>query len=164
VSDPYLGEIRLFAGNFAPVGWAVCAGQLLPIAQYDALFNLIGTTYGGDGQTTFALPDLRGRVPIHQGPVHPTGEQGGQETVTLLASQLPSHTHPAQASTAVAQSGAPAGRVLAAAGPAAFYSAAGSVSSVGLSTATGAGQAHENMQPHLPLQFIIALEGIFPSQ
>ena len=162
MSNPYIGEIRLFAGNFAPVGWATCAGQLLPVAQYDVLFNLIGTMYGGDGETTFALPDLRGRVPIHQGPVHPMGAQGGEETVTVLATELPPHVHTAQGSTAAAQSGAPAGRVLAASGPAAAYSTTGAVTPLGVSSPTGGNQPHENMQPFLPLQFIIALEGIFP--
>lgn len=163
MSNPYLGEIRLFGGNYAPLGWAVCAGQLLPVAQYDALFTLLGTTYGGDGQTTFGLPDLRGRVPVHQGPLHTLGEQGGQETVTLLAGQMPAHSHVAQGSTAAAQSGAPAGRVLAATSAAPVYSTTGSTTSLGLTSAAGGNQPHENMQPFLALQFIIALEGIYPS-
>ena len=102
MSDPYLGEIRIFAGTFAPVNWAMCEGQLLQIAQYDALFSLIGTTYGGDGLNTFALPDLRGRLPIHQGGGFVTGEAGGAEQVTLTAQQLAGHTHPLMASTALA--------------------------------------------------------------
>jgi microcystin-dependent protein len=163
VSNPYLGEIRLFGGNYAPLGWAVCAGQLLPVAQYDALFTLLGTTYGGDGQTTFGLPDLRGRVPIHQGPLHTLGEQGGQETVTLLAGQMPAHSHAAQGSIAVALSGAPTGRVLAATSAAPVYSTTGSTTPLGLTSAAGGNQPHENMQPFLALQFIIALEGVYPS-
>src|ERR671934_1375449 len=100
MSQPFIGEIRMFAGNFAPAGWAFCNGQLLAISENDALFNLIGTTYGGDGQSTFALPDLRSRVPIHQGNSHVLGEMGGVETVTLTTNQIPSHTHTAVASSA----------------------------------------------------------------
>ncbi len=164
MSEAYIGEIRLFAGDYAPVGWATCAGQMLPIAGNDTLFSLIGTTYGGDGIQTFALPDLRGRVPIHQGSLHAIGAQGGQEIVTLAPSHLPPHAHAAQGSTAAGQSDAPAGRVLAVPGSALTYSASGAVTPIGASSATGGNQAHDNMQPFLPLQFIIALEGIYPSQ
>src|SRR5512147_1627273 len=113
MAQPYVGEIRMFAGNFAPAGWMFCEGQLLPISEYETLFNLIGTTYGGDGQETFGLPDLRGRIPIHQGNGFTLAETGGVETVTLTVSQIPSHTHPLLADVQPAESGAAAGRVLA---------------------------------------------------
>src|SRR6201987_575347 len=108
MSQPYVGEIRMFAGNFAPAGWMFCEGQLLQIAQFETLFNLIGTTYGGDGQSTFALPDLRGRLPIHQGSGFTPGQNGGAEQVTLTVNQIPAHTHPFQASTSLASSNIPA--------------------------------------------------------
>jgi len=170
MSTPYVGEIRLFAGNFAPQGWMLCQGQTLSIANNDVLFQLIGTTYGGDGQTTFSLPDLRGRVPVHQGQGPGTsprtlGEVGGSETVTLLASQMPAHTHALHASTALATGTAPGGALLAATSVASYDPGAAATamaaSAVGLA---GGNQPHENMAPTLTLNYIISLFGIFPSQ
>jgi microcystin-dependent protein len=171
MADPYVGEIRLFAGNFAPQGWALCEGQLLPILGYETLFTLIGTTYGGDGQNSFALPDLQGRVPIHQGAGaglsnRIMGERGGAETVTLTASQLPAHNHPLVATSAAAQAAAvPSGSVLAAT-PVSLYGTAmatAPMASTALAAAGGA-QPHENMAPFVAMNYIIALIGIFPSQ
>jgi microcystin-dependent protein len=178
--DNFIGEIRLFAGNFPPLGWAFCDGSLLSIAQNTALFALIGTTYGGNGQTTFALPDLRGRVPLHQGTQIGTGnsyvmgQQAGTETVTLTGSQIPSHSHSASASTAAPPTTGtginltgPTAYVPAAPAKPRFYAPAGS-SMVAMSAQavqpTGGNQPHNNMAPFLALSFIIAIEGIFPSQ
>jgi microcystin-dependent protein len=173
VSSPYIGEIRIFAGNFAPQGWMFCEGQLLPIAQYDTLFNLIGTTYGGDGQTTFALPDLRGRVPVHAGQgsgLSPRNlaDRGGEETVTLTLNQVPLHTHAAQASSAAATSTNPSGAVWAA-GSGAQFSDQSPDAQMQQSPAqaiqpAGGNQPHDNMLPYLCVSFIISLFGIFPSQ
>jgi microcystin-dependent protein len=168
MAQPYVGEIRMFAGNFAPAGWMFCEGQLLPISDNETLFNLIGTTYGGDGQSTFALPDLRGRLPIHQGNGFTLAETGGVEEVTLTVSQIPAHSHPFLATTGLAASPDPAGHLLAAlnvAGddiyiPAAPASAL-SPNSIGN---TGGSQPHSNFQPYLCVDFIISLFGIFPSQ
>src|SRR5512137_256840 len=113
MAQPYVGEIKMFAGNFAPAGWQFCEGQLLPISEYETLFNLIGTTYGGDGQSTFALPDLRGRIPIHQGNGFTLAQTGGVEEITLTISQIPAHSHPFLASISPAESATPAGNVLA---------------------------------------------------
>lgn len=169
MSTPYVGEVRLFAGNFAPSGWMLCLGQLIPISEYEVLFNLIGTTYGGDGQATFALPDLRGRVPVHQGAgpgLSPRvmGELGGTETVTLQAGHMPLHTHALVASTATASGSTPSGAMLASTtvasydpNPATTPMASGAVSSAGGS------QPHDNMAPTLTLNYIISLFGIFPS-
>jgi microcystin-dependent protein len=165
VSQPYVGEIRMFAGNFAPAGWMFCEGQLLPISEYETLFNLIGTTYGGDGQSTFQLPDLRGRLPIHQGNGFTLAETGGVETVTLTVSQIPAHSHPFLASTSAGGTRDPGGNVLAAAVAGSIYRqetpaaalAAGSVGS------TGGSQPHDNFQPYLCIDFIISLFGVFPS-
>lgn len=169
MSDPYVGEIRLFAGNFAPQGWAFCDGQTLAIAENDVLFNLIGTTYGGDGQETFQLPDLRGRVPVHQGSGpngqnHVIGQRGGTETVTLSPQQLPLHNHALRASTVPATVASPGGALLAATsvnsygpGPA---SAAMAASAIGVS---GGGQPHSNMAPTITVSYIISLFGIYPS-
>ena len=170
MSTPYVGEIRLFAGNFAPVGWMFCQGQTLAIAENDVLFNLIGTTYGGDGQQTFMLPDLRGRLPVHQGQgpglsPRALGEKAGTETVRLLTSQLPSHSHAMHASTASASGTTPGGALLAATsapsydpGAAATAMAAGAVSSA------GGGLPHDNMAPTLVVNYIISLFGVYPSQ
>jgi len=166
MSQPYVGEIRMFAGNFAPAGWMFCEGQLLPISEYETLFNLIGTTYGGDGQSTFALPDLRGRLPIHQGNGFTLAETGGVETVTLTVSQIPAHTHPYLASINFADNTSPSGAVVAQlTGGAKIYSgAAGNApmapSSIG---STGGSQPHDNFQPYLCIDFIISLFGVFPS-
>ena len=168
MAQPYVGEIRMFAGNFAPAGWMFCEGQLLPISEYETLFNLIGTTYGGDGQSTFALPDLRGRIPLHQGNGFILAETGGAEEITLTVSQIPAHTHPLLATTDVTSVATPQGNVpggintpnINAYGsdePLLAINAA-SVSSVGGS------QPHTNFQPYLCVDFIISLFGIFPSQ
>ena len=174
MSDPYIAEIRIFAGNFAPRGWAFCNGQLMPIAQNTALFALIGTTYGGDGSTTMALPDLQGRAPMHpgQGPglsLRDLGENGGSETVTLTEAQIPSHGHTKGNScrNAAASRQSPVGGVPAAepAGVTAIYvddaTAAGRMAGQAAGPAGGS-QPHNNMQPYLTLSFILALEGIFP--
>lgn len=179
MASPYIGEIRMFGGNFAPVGWAFCDGSLLAIAQQETLFQLIGTTYGGDGQTTFALPDLRSRVPIHQGngpglPGYPLGTAGGAESVTLTAAQMPTHSHALGASTA-APPAAPAGLDITSATPyvpGTFSSKPNAYgnpdSTVSMSAqaigVNGGSQPHNNMAPYLAVNFIIALEGIFPSQ
>ena len=167
MAQPYVGEIRMFAGNFAPAGWMFCEGQLLPISENETLFQLIGTTYGGDGQTTVALPDLRGRVPVHQGNGVMLAETGGSESVTLSTNQMPLHVHPLVGSATNATATSPAGGVLGTM-PEVATSAYGSDAprttmapqSVG---PTGGSQPHENMQPFLCLGFIISLFGIFPS-
>jgi microcystin-dependent protein len=166
VAQPYVGEIRMFAGNFAPAGWQFCEGQLLPISEFETLFNLIGTTYGGDGQSTFALPDLRGRLPIHFGNGFTLAETGGVETVTLTVSQIPPHTHPLLATINIGGGSAPANNVLAQTSTVKVYSAVAPGSAMGSSsiTATGGSQPHDNFQPYLCVDFIISLFGIFPSQ
>ena len=165
MSDPYLGEIRIFAGNYAPVNWAMCDGQLLQIAQYDALFSLIGTSYGGDGLNTFALPDLRGRLPIHQGGGFVTGGAAGAETVTLTAQQLAGHTHPLMASTALATQESPAGNVTGQTEIALYgnESPSGPMNGQALPP-VGGSQPHDNVQPFLCLTFIICTNGIYPTQ
>lgn len=171
MSEPFLGEIQMVGFNFAPRGWAFCHGSILSIAQNDALFALLGTTYGGDGQSTFALPDLRGRIPINQGQGpglnnRIVGEVGGTETVTLSQQQMPSHTHQVMAATNGARTSAPNGNALASGEADVFSRASGS--EVGLAptqlSAAGSTLPHENMQPVLAVNFIIALEGIFPSR
>lgn len=164
MAEPFLGEVRMVAFDFAPRGWALCDGQLLPINQNQALFALLGTTYGGDGVRTFALPDLRGRTPIHADTGHPLGQASGTETHTLASAETPSHTHSVRAAAATAVSPNPSGDLLAKAtrpiyGPAKnlLNLLPGTVSMVG-------GQAHENMQPYLVVNFAIALSGIFPSR
>jgi microcystin-dependent protein len=172
VSTPYIGEIRMFAGNFAPAGWAFCDGSLQPIDENEALFALIGTTYGGDGQTTFALPDLRGRIPIGQGQgpglsFRFLGEPLGSETVTLPWAQMPAHSHGLFASGSPADSSDPTGRVPAVAGSANLYASAGGASvpmSPAGTVSTGGSQPHDNLMPTLCVSFIISLFGIFPSQ
>ena len=165
MAQPYVGEIRMFAGNFEPVGWMFCEGQLLPISEYETLFQLIGTTYGGDGQSTFALPDLRGRVPIHQGDGFLMGETGGVESVTLTVQQIPAHTHPLLASVAPGSAAVPTGNVLAASASANVYRPAppGTTMSPQVLTPAGGSLPHENMQPYLCVNHIISLFGIFPS-
>lgn len=169
MSDPFIAEIRIWAGNFAPRGWAFCNGQLLPIAQNTALFSLVGTTYGGDGRSTFALPDLQGRAPLHPGrgpglTDHRLGEQGGVESVTLSEAQIAAHNHGLTAQSRPGDLADPTGRVLARAGGGNVYHAADSnVPMAGQALAdSGGGQAHNNMQPFLALSFIIALQGIYP--
>jgi len=172
MATPFIGEIRLFAGNFAPVGWALCDGSLLPIAENEALFNLIGTIYGGNGQTTFGLPDMRGRVPVHQGAGNglsprTIGEMGGTEQVTLTPSQLPSHNHVLNATAApTSTANGVAGSLTGTAASTNFYGntpGGGALAPQAL-TATGGNQPHNNMAPFLGLNFIISLFGIFPSQ
>jgi len=164
VSDPYIGEIRMVGFNFAPVGWTFCNGQLLPISEYDALFNLIGTTYGGDGESTFAVPNLAGRIPLHMGSGHVIGQVAGQEAVTLTTGQLPPHTHSANASSNAATATSPAGNVWASWGDGQYGVTADAPMSPTAIAAAGGGLSHENRPPFLALNFVICLSGIFPSQ
>jgi microcystin-dependent protein len=165
MAQPYVGEIRMFAGNFAPAGWQFCEGQLLAISENDTLFNLIGTTYGGDGQSTFALPDLRGRIPLHQGNGFILAETGGAEEITLTVNQVPAHSHALLASSDASQTLNPGGAVLAAPLTATPYIAI--PPATGLSpqavSPVGGSQPHTNFQPYLCMNFIISLFGIFPS-
>lgn len=170
MSQPFVGEIRMFAGNFAPVGWSFCSGQLVPISQNNTLFNLIGTTYGGDGQTTFALPNLQSCVPIHAGTgpdttTYTLGEAGGAESVTLTLSQIPGHTHAAGARSEFGGSSSPENAVWASA-PFNLYSV--DSPSVAMDTTaignSGGSQPHDNMLPFLCVNFILSLFGVFPSQ
>lgn len=165
MSSPYVGEIRIFAGNFAPVGWAFCDGSLLPISDNDTLFNLIGTTYGGDGQSTFALPDLRSRVPMHVGPGYALGQNDGEETVTLTTAQMPVHTHAALANTTNATSTTPQNNVWAG-GSLTQFSDQQTNAQLAPSTLQSAGgsQPHDNMLPFVAVNFIISLFGIYPTQ
>src|SRR6266545_3110394 len=176
MSEPFIGEIIMFAGNFAPRGWAFCSGQILPIAQNTALFSILGTTFGGNGQTNFALPDLRGRVPIHpgQGPGlsnYGLGQTCGEETHTLITSDMPAHNHAAQASGVAAggNSGSPGGNTWASSSNRdGIYNNAAPDSPMATNNITvgitGGSQPHNNLQPYLGINFIIALEGIFPSR
>ncbi|MCA8832986.1 tail fiber protein [Hymenobacter sp. BT728] len=166
--QPYVGEISIFAGNFAPAGWMFCEGQLLPISENETLFNLIGTTYGGDGQETFALPNLQSRVPVHQGNGYTMAETGGVETVKLTLNQIPAHTHTVGVTTTAGTSASPLGGVFADSGS---NSAQYTQATTGLVTqpsqtlgAMGGSQPHDNMQPYLAVRYIISLFGIFPSQ
>jgi microcystin-dependent protein len=165
MAQPYVGEIRIFAGNFAPAGWMFCEGQLLPISENETLFQLIGTTYGGDGESTFALPDLRGRIPIHQGIGFPLAETGGAEEITLTVSQIPAHSHPLLGSGATGSQASPQGSLLASSAVITPY--APETSGVAMAptaiTAVGGSQPHTNFQPYLCVNFIISLFGIFPS-
>lgn len=168
-NQPYLGEIMWVPYNFAPTGWALCNGQILSIAQNTALFSLLGTTYGGNGQTTFALPDARGRVLVKEGQgqglsVYSQGETGGTETVTLTAAEIPAHTHSVQATTAVADQALPNGNVLAQSSSGSLYGTSPSATmSLGAVSIGGSGQPHNNMMPYTTLNCIIALQGVFPS-
>jgi len=168
MADPFLGEIRIMSFGFPPKGWALCNGQLLPINQNQALFSLLGTTYGGNGQVNFALPNLQGRSPIHMGNSHTLGEQGGEQAHTLIISEIPSHTHSfnvVDTATAGNRVSTPAGN-LPAPQEANPYGAATGLTAMNASSVTsiGGSQAHLNMQPFLTLCFCIALQGIFPSQ
>lgn len=167
MAQPYVGEIRMFAGNFAPAGWMFCEGQLLPVSEYETLFNLIGTTYGGNGQSTFALPDLRGRIPLHFGNGFILAETGGAEEITLTVQQIPAHSHPLLSSSGTATTLDPSNNILATAPLATTFPYGTdapitplSPASVGL---TGGSQPHTNFQPYLCVDFIISLFGIFPS-
>ena len=164
MAEPFLAEIRIMSFNFAPKGWAMCNGQFLPINQNQALFSLLGTVYGGNGQTTFALPDLRARVPIHVGSGHTLGERGGEQAHTLSIAEVPTHQHTLQASSQTGNTPVPTNDVLAANASALYHPAADlTAMSAPTVTSVGGSQAHLNMQPFLVLSFCIALQGIFPS-
>lgn len=165
MAEPFLAEVRMVGFNFPPRGWAFCDGQILPINQNQSLFSLLGTTFGGDGRTSFALPDLRGRTPMHVGNGHREGQKSGQETVTLSAAQIPSHTHAFNASSTAGNDRASTNRILASTPAYRPYAAdrnqplrSGSI------TNAGGGQAHNNMQPYTTVSFTIALQGLFPSR
>lgn len=164
MAQPYVGEIRMFAGNFPPAGWAFCDGTLLPISENETLFQLVGTTYGGDGESTFALPDLRGRIPIHQGNGVTLAETGGTEEITLTTAQIPAHSHPLLASSQAASGSNPTGNVLAQA-LSQIYIADVPATSLRADAVgpAGASQPHTNLQPFLCVSFIISLFGLFPS-
>jgi microcystin-dependent protein len=165
VAQPYVGEIRIFAGNFAPAGWMFCEGQLLPISEYETLFNLIGTTYGGDGQSTFALPDLRGRIPLHFGNGFTLAETGGVETVTLTTQQIPAHNHAFLGSTGLASDANVLNNVVAQSTQ--FFPYININPSVVMAPQSiapvGGSQPHNNFQPYLCMNYILSLFGIFPS-
>jgi microcystin-dependent protein len=165
VSEPFLSEIKVVSFNFPPKGWALCDGQLLPINQNQALFALLGTTYGGNGQTNFALPNLRGRVPIHFGNGHTLGEAAGSTSVTVNIQQLPTHTHVAQGANTTATGPIPNNTVLLANASADLYGGVDNLTAIDPATVSSVGgsQPHNNMMPYLALNFIIALQGIFPS-
>ena len=173
MADPFIAEIRVFPFNFAPNGWAFCDGQLLPVAQNTALFSLLGTTYGGNGSTTYALPNLQGRAPMHpdQGPGlsdHDLGEEGGSATVTLLQSEIPAHTHTLRANSATGDSPLPGGNSLARPGQTQIYQTTTDQNQVSMApqelSAAGGNQPHNNLQPYLTLNFNIALQGVFPTR
>jgi microcystin-dependent protein len=166
MSQPYLGEIRIFAGNFAPSGWALCQGQTVLISENEALFNLIGTTYGGDGRQTFALPDLQSRIPIHMSQSYALGQAGGEEAVTLTTEPIPAHTHAVSVTTAAGTQSSPKGNTLAASTAVALYNGDAPNQALAAQTVQSAGgsQPHDNMQPFLVLNFIISLSGLYPPQ
>ena len=169
MADPFVAEIRIFPFNFAPTAWAFCDGQIMPISQNTALFSLLGTNYGGNGQTTFALPNLQGRAPMHpgQGPglsLHDLGETGGSDTVALIASEMPAHSHALLASTSPASSRNPSDAAIARSRGANAYGPASNLVTMNAQSLTpaGGGQPHNNLQPYLTLSFCIALQGVFP--
>lgn len=166
MADPFMGEIRIMSFDFPPKGWSLCDGRLLPISQNQALFSLLGTTYGGDGRVNFGLPDLRSRVPIHMGSGHTLGERAGEQASTLGLPTMPQHTHQAKASTSTGNDVVPTGHVLASPLNQTYRAPDNALTSLDPATVANAGgsQAHENMQPFLTLNFCIALLGIFPSQ
>jgi microcystin-dependent protein len=167
MSSPFVGEIRMFAGNFAPVGWAFCDGSLMPISENETLFNLIGTTYGGDGQTTFALPNLQSRVPVHVGPGFALAQTAGAETVTLTTSQIPAHNHVPQCNSNPGTAAGPANDVWAVPSPSVtIYSNVAPSLAINAAAVGSAGgsQPHDNMMPFLVINFILSLFGVFPSQ
>ena len=167
MAEPFLSEIRIMSFGFPPKGWALCDGQLLPINQNQALFSLLGTTYGGDGRVNFALPDLRARVPIHEGSGHALGERGGEQGHTLSISEIPTHAHVFNASTTAATANTgPGGSYLGQSSGAFLYGPASNLTGMAPNAIgnVGGSQAHPNMQPFLVLTFAIALQGIFPSQ
>ncbi|MGK7909049.1 MAG: phage tail protein [Synechococcus sp.] len=168
MTEPYLGEIRMFGFNFAPRGWAQCNGETLPISQNQSLYSILGTTYGGDGRTSFALPDLRGRVPIHKSSTYPLGTKSGVESITMTEAQMPAHTHTMRGTSDAALSSDnggndPTGRVLATSTTPIYTSAANltSLNAITIGTNTG-GQPIDNIQPFLTIEFCIALSGTFP--
>lgn len=162
---PYVGEIRMFAGTFAPAGWLFCNGNLLPIAENEVLFQLIGTSYGGDGQSTFALPDLRGRVPIHQGNGFIMAETGGAEEITLTVQQIPTHTHPLLGSSSTGSTSLPENSVLAKSTSNTPYSpfAPDKIMHAGSISPVGGSQPHTNLQPYVCINYIISLFGVYPT-
>jgi microcystin-dependent protein len=169
MSEPYIGEIRIFAGSFAPQGWAYCDGSTISIADNDTLFTLLGTTYGGDGQTTFKLPDLRGRIPLHMGTstfgTYTLGQQAGTENVTLTTQQIPGHTHAIAANNGAANVGTPAGNIFGSATISHYASPGGAGATGPIATASGGtSQPHSNIMPYLGISFIISLYGVYPSQ
>jgi microcystin-dependent protein len=164
VSTPFLGEIMLVSFNFPPKGWALCNGQLLPINQNQALFSLLGTTYGGDGRVNFALPNLQGRIPVHFGSNFVLGQTGGEEQVTLNQNVLPGHSHSAQGSSAAADQSSPQNNFWANGGANAYNGTANTAMSPASISPVGGGGVHQNMPPYLVLNFVIALQGLFPSQ
>ena len=165
MAEPFLSEIRIMSFNFAPKGWALCNGQLLPINQNQALFSLLGTTFGGNGQTNFALPNLQGKVPIHTGSGFTLGQSGGEQNHTLTSAEMPTHNHTLQASSNNGSAIIPTGNLLAGSTPQPYHVADANVTSMHAASVTNVGgsQAHQNMQPFLALNFSIALQGIFPS-
>lgn len=165
MAQPYVGEVRIFAGNFAPAGWMFCEGQLLPISENETLFQLIGTTYGGDGESTFALPDLRGRIPVHQGNGFILAETGGAEEITLTVNQIPAHSHPVLASANIANDANPPNNVMAQTSTYDGFQSSGPNSAMAVQSVSsiGGSQPHTNFQPYLCVNFIISLFGIFPS-
>jgi microcystin-dependent protein len=165
VGTPFLGEVKVISWNYAPKGWAFCNGQLLPINQNQALFSILGTTYGGNGQTNFALPDLRGRAPIHTGAGFDLGSRGGEEAHTLSQSEMPPHTHVAQASATNANQTIPIANILSASDSPMYHSPTNATTLLPATiTNAGGSQAHTNLQPYLVLNLIIALVGVFPSR
>ena len=166
MSEPFLAEVRMVGFNFAPRGWAFCDGQLLPINQNQSLYSLLGTTYGGDGRTSFALPDLRSRTPIHKSGGHPLGQKGGTETITLAVAEIASHTPAAKVSSSDGDNTSPAGDILASFADGHRDPEAATTTALrsGTVSNSGGGQAHDNMQPYQTLAFCIALQGLFPSR
>lgn len=171
MSEPFLAEVRMVGFNFAPRGWAFCDGQILPINQNQSLYSLLGTTYGGDGRTSFALPDLRGRVPIHVGRSnggddHRLGQKSGEETHTLSVNEMPQHDHVLKGASTDANQGVPTGNLLARSTTPEAYRDPTNLQAMRAGTVanTGGGQAHDNMQPYLAVNFCIALKGLFPSR
>ncbi|MEM1204439.1 MAG: tail fiber protein [Acidobacteriota bacterium] len=168
MSEPFLAEVRIVGFNFAPRGWAFCDGQILPINQNQSLYSLLGTTYGGDGRTSFALPDMRGRAPMHVGNGHREGQKSGEETHTLAGNEMPNHDHVAQASASNGNDLNPGGHLLSRQVGLIYQEAAPASDLIPMAAGTtanvGGGQAHDNMQPYLAINFCIALRGLFPSR